>query len=576
MRACKSIRRVGPILDDTTDASRDTTPTPPACDGLRITIAAGFWRRFRGWMLKRSAARDEALLLTRCACVHTCFMRFPIDVVYLDARGVVLKVVRAMPSWRWSAGAGAAHVLELAADGAERCGLEPGATLILPPGVARSLGHRTAFARRQGGSAMVEFTVIGPVLTLIGMAILQYVLLFNARNLVNEAAFMAGRAGSMGHAMIGTVQEAFIKALIPLYGGGTNSAELAQSYARAMADTAGYLQVQILNPTKESYDKWSVDALKARYGARAIPNSGLAFRNPDDVDPISGQNIQDANLLKLRITYGYVPKVPLIGAVVTSALKWADTGTDAFHSTLVNAGRVPVTTDLTIAMQSDPVEGPTVSIPASGTTEGGERGGASDDKGSRAMDGKDSPPDHADPSDGGPAPTNDANDTGASDNSGGEGCGPGGCTNSPPSSPGGESQPPLMCPARTATTTSTVPSDVLFAFGQATLTAEGKTLLDQAIAEAKTDTTLASVTLTGHTDQIGNARDNLSLSLGRATAVRDYLQANGFPAVPIAVKGAGDAEPKKALADCPASGQPQIDCLAANRRVDISITRRSP
>ena len=53
---------------------------------------------------------------------------------------------------------------------------------------------------RQLGSAMIEFVVVGPVLTLIGMVILQYSLLFNAKNMVNHASFMAARAGSMGNA----------------------------------------------------------------------------------------------------------------------------------------------------------------------------------------------------------------------------------------------------------------------------------------------------------------------------------------------------------------------------------------
>jgi OOP family OmpA-OmpF porin len=102
---------------------------------------------------------------------------------------------------------------------------------------------------------------------------------------------------------------------------------------------------------------------------------------------------------------------------------------------------------------------------------------------------------------------------------------------------------------------------------------QGRAMLDQAIAAAKEDGTITSVTLTGNTDQLGNANQNVTLSLNRAIAVRDYLQTHGFPPVPINVQGVGSSNPKVQLSDCPASGQAQINCLADNRRVDITITR---
>ncbi|MDQ6680634.1 MAG: pilus assembly protein, partial [Pseudomonadota bacterium] len=162
---------------------------------------------------------------------------------------------------------------------------------------------------------MIEFSIVGPIITLLGLAVLQYGMLFFAKNQINHAAFMAARAGATGNARMATVQTAYVKALIPLYGGGRSDSELAAAYAKAVADTAGHLQVQILNPTTESFDDFNDPALENRYGARAISNSGQAHRSPIDIKPASGQNIQDANLIKLRITHGYEPKVPLINLV---------------------------------------------------------------------------------------------------------------------------------------------------------------------------------------------------------------------------------------------------------------------
>ena len=228
----------------------------------------------------------------------------------------------------------------------------------------------------QSGSAMIEFAVVGPIISLLGLAVLQYGLLFFAKNQMNHAAFMAARAGSMGNAKISAVVTAYNKALIPLYGGGLDEAQLAESYAKVVKATGAncappsrdtnQLCVEVLNPTKESFDDWEDAALTTKYGQRAIANGGLAYKSPAEVRPNSGQNIQDANLIKLRITHGYLPKVPLINSVYTAYLKWLDPKTDSYHSQLVNAGLVPVVTNVTLQMQSDPVEDTNSSAPGMG------------------------------------------------------------------------------------------------------------------------------------------------------------------------------------------------------------------
>lgn len=210
---------------------------------------------------------------------------------------------------------------------------------------------------RQRGSAMIEFVVVGPVLTLIGTVLLQYALMFNARNLVNHASFMAARAGSMGNARLDAIERAYARALVPLYGGGRNAGELAESLARAQADLAGNARIELLNPTRESFDDWADEALRGLYGGqRAIPNSGLSSRNPDEVKPSSGQSVYDANLIKLKITHGYELKVPLAGTVMQFASKWMDRGKDGFATDLYARRRLPIVTHVTMQMHSDPVE----------------------------------------------------------------------------------------------------------------------------------------------------------------------------------------------------------------------------
>lgn len=220
-----------------------------------------------------------------------------------------------------------------------------------------SIRSRPDGPARQRGSAMIEFVVVGPVLTLIGTVLLQYVLMFNARNLVNHASFMAARAGSMGNARLDTIERAYARALIPLYGGGRDASELAEALARAQADLAGNARIELLNPTRESFDDWTDEALRSLYGGqRAIPNGGLSFRDPDEVRPGSGQSVYDANLIKLKITHGYELKVPLAGTVMQFASKWMDRGRDAFATELFERRRLPIVTHVTMQMHSDPVE----------------------------------------------------------------------------------------------------------------------------------------------------------------------------------------------------------------------------
>lgn len=208
----------------------------------------------------------------------------------------------------------------------------------------------------QRGSAMIEFAVVGPLLTLLGTTVLQYALMFNAKNMVNHAGFMAAREGSVANASLSSVQQAYARALMPLYGGGRSGTELAASLARANADLIGNARIELINPTRESFDDWADPALAAKYsGRRAIPNANLGLKNAD-IRPNSGQNIQDANLIKLKITHGYELKVPLASTVMQFMMRWNDNRTDPFVTALYAQRRIPLVTHVTLQMQSDPVE----------------------------------------------------------------------------------------------------------------------------------------------------------------------------------------------------------------------------
>ncbi|MFA6031017.1 MAG: DUF192 domain-containing protein [Elusimicrobiota bacterium] len=84
-----------------------------------MELADGLRSRLVGLLGRSALGRGEGLWLVPCSQVHMFFMRFPIDVVFLDAKGRVLQVVRELRPWRVSPWVRGAHsALELPAGGA--------------------------------------------------------------------------------------------------------------------------------------------------------------------------------------------------------------------------------------------------------------------------------------------------------------------------------------------------------------------------------------------------------------------------------------------------------------------------
>jgi len=68
--------------------------------GVDAEVAETFAQRTKGLIGRRDLASGTGLLITRCNCIHTCFMRFPIDATFLDRKGDVVKIVRNIRPWR--------------------------------------------------------------------------------------------------------------------------------------------------------------------------------------------------------------------------------------------------------------------------------------------------------------------------------------------------------------------------------------------------------------------------------------------------------------------------------------------
>ena len=103
---------------------------PAGAPFLNVLRADSFFTRFAGLMFRKKLPAATGLFLAPCNSVHMCFMRFAIDVVYLDKEYNIVKVVKNLSPWLGlSMCPKAWAVLEMTAGEAERCGLEVGKTL---------------------------------------------------------------------------------------------------------------------------------------------------------------------------------------------------------------------------------------------------------------------------------------------------------------------------------------------------------------------------------------------------------------------------------------------------------------
>ena len=99
-----------------------------------VIVADSTMRRLRGLLGKRDLPSGHGVLLRPAWSIHTAFMRFPIDVVFLDADQVVIKIVPTLAPFKTASCRGAREIVELRAGECDRRGL--------------SLGDRVAWAAR--------------------------------------------------------------------------------------------------------------------------------------------------------------------------------------------------------------------------------------------------------------------------------------------------------------------------------------------------------------------------------------------------------------------------------------------
>ena len=72
------------------------------CVAQKVKEATSFQDRLVGLMFREKMNDFDALLISPCNSIHTCFMKYPIDVLFLDRNNKIVHMIKSMKPWRFS------------------------------------------------------------------------------------------------------------------------------------------------------------------------------------------------------------------------------------------------------------------------------------------------------------------------------------------------------------------------------------------------------------------------------------------------------------------------------------------
>ena len=97
-----------------------------------VTVAGSIFARLKGLLGKKGLKDGEGMYLEPCLQIHTCFMKFPIDVLFIDKSNIVIHIIKALKPFRFSGVyINAKAVIELASGVIEKTTIEIGDALLL-------------------------------------------------------------------------------------------------------------------------------------------------------------------------------------------------------------------------------------------------------------------------------------------------------------------------------------------------------------------------------------------------------------------------------------------------------------
>jgi len=169
----------------------------------------------------------------------------------------------------------------------------------------------------QDGQALVEYIYVFPILIMLILGAIQFGFIYQTKATLNYAVFVATRQGALNNGSMDAIVDGLVSGMMPLFthsqGGARDMALLKSAWqlSEAQMTDPNLTTITIVNPTETALNAYS--ALSE--SGDEIPNDNLMYRSTDIVGG-AGMNIQDANLLKVRVTYCYRMAVPIINKMI--------------------------------------------------------------------------------------------------------------------------------------------------------------------------------------------------------------------------------------------------------------------
>jgi len=195
--------------------------------------------------------------------------------------------------------------------------------------------------------AFIESLIVLPLLLLLLLGIVQYSFIYTAKSTLDYATFMSARAGAIDHASKDSIVEGLVRSMIPLTASAQDDNSLVSSFTKIRKDFEDYSSVKILNPTQEAFIDFGVKSMN--HERLEIPNEMLHVAN-SQVGLYSRVNIQDANLLKVQVMYGYPLRIPFVNHFIVQAAKLVIQDPEKLN--YLQHNRLPILSTATVRMQS--------------------------------------------------------------------------------------------------------------------------------------------------------------------------------------------------------------------------------
>jgi hypothetical protein len=214
--------------------------------------------------------------------------------------------------------------------------------------------------KQNTGQSMVEFIIVTPVILLLLFGGLQFAFLYHAKTLLNYAAFEAARTGAVSNARMSEMENAFARSMAAIHTHNPTSDDVMCAREIVYKEIeSGFVRIKVVNPDPDSNIFTELDDGSVS-GDLVIPNNNLMYRKQAST---SGLTIQDANLLKIRVSYCYPLYVPYINRVLGIMLTNTEsascpgctgsfTGTGSFERGCLDNQRFPLHSQAIVRMQS--------------------------------------------------------------------------------------------------------------------------------------------------------------------------------------------------------------------------------